>query len=309
MLAIVSLIAPFFTLIAVGYIAGRRVQRPVEGLAWLNVFIVYLALPALFFQLLSKTPVETLASGGFVATTTASTFLVVALLFGLALLRRAGLEQATIQGLAGGYGNIGYMGPGLALAALGPGAAVPVALVFCFDNALHFILTPTVMAISRREGTAGTVALGVVRQIFGHPFILATLVGLGAAVFHLSPPAFLDRTLQLLAGAAAPCALFAMGVTLALRPLKRVPLEMAWIVPAKLVLHPLLVWRALSLTGPHDPVWVSAAVLLASLPTATNVFVLAQQYGVWTERASACILVSTVASVVTITLWLLVLTG
>ena len=42
-------------------------------------------------------------------------------------------------------------------------------------------------------------------------------------------------------------------------------------------------------------------MLLAALPTATNVFVIAQQYGVWIERASASILVTTVVSVLTVT--------
>lgn len=48
-------------------------------------------------------------------------------------------------------------------------------------------------------------------------------------------------------------------------------------------------------------------MLLACLPTATNVFVIGQQYGVWQERASATILITTVLSVVTVSLWLIVI--
>ena len=95
-----------------------------------------------------------------------------------------------------------------------------------------------------------------------------------------------------------------MGVTLALRPLKRVTVEHSYIVPFKLVLHPVLVYFAMGLIGDFDPVWIFTAVLLASLPTATNVFVLAQQYGVWVERASATILITTALSVFSVT-WLL----
>ncbi len=88
-----------------------------------------------------------------------------------------------------------------------------------------------------------------------------------------------------------------MGVTLALRPLKRIPAEIGYIVPMKLVLHPVLVYVVLSFVGNFDPLWVYTAILLASLPTATNVFVIGQQYGVWQERASATILITTVISV------------
>jgi predicted permease len=114
-------------------------------------------------------------------------------------------------------------------------------------------------------------------------------------------PGPVDRLMETLARAAAPCALFAMGVTLALRPLKRVPREMAPLAAVKLVLHPLTAWIVLSWIGNFDPAWVWSAVLLASLPTATNVFVIAQQYQVWVERASASILVTTVLSVLSVT--------
>ncbi|UIJ73702.1 AEC family transporter [Aurantimonas sp. HBX-1] len=306
MIAIVGLISPFFGLIALGFGAGRIVRHPVEGLAWLNVFIIYIALPALFFQLLAKTPVEKLASPGFVTATTLATFLIFAAGLALALLRSRGdIPASTVQGLASAYGNIGYMGPGLALVALGPEAAIPVALIFCFDNTLHFVMAPLMMALGGdRRGTVLQVAGGVLVRIFTHPFILATIVGVAAAIFHLVLPDPVDRFLQLLANAAAPCALFAMGVTLALRPLKRVPPELAFIVPLKLVAHPLAVWLMLGLFGSFDPVWVQSAMLLASLPTATNVFVIAQQYGVWVERASASVLVTTVLSVGTVTLLL-----
>ncbi|MCB8837114.1 AEC family transporter [Aurantimonas sp. VKM B-3413] len=306
MIQIVGLISPFFALIGLGFLAGRLVRHPLDGLAWLNVFIIYIALPALFFQLLSKTPVEKLASIGFVAATTLGTFSIFVIGLGIALLRSRGdVPASTIQGLASAYGNIGYMGPGLALVALGPDAAVPVALIFCFDNTLHFVMAPLLMAIGgERRGSAGAIALQVLAKIFTHPFIIATIVGVGAAILGAAPPAPVDRFLGLLSGAAAPCALFAMGVTLALRPLRRVPLELGFIVPLKLVLHPVAVWLLLGLFGSFDPVWVKSAMLLASLPTATNVFVIAQQYDVWVERASAAVLVTTVISAATVTLLL-----
>ena len=110
----------------------------------------------------------------------------------------------------------------------------------------------------------------------------------------------LQTVIDSLAHAAAPCALFAMGVTLALRPLKRVPAEIPYIVPAKLIVLPALMYLYLSVTGNYPAVWVATALLLAALPTATNVFVIAQQYSTWQERASATVLITTVISVATV---------
>ncbi len=302
MAEIVGLVLPLFGLILLGYVTARLIQQPAEAMGWLRIFIIYLALPALFFKLLSQTPVEELASWGFIFANLAATFCVFVLIFGLALvLRRATVPDATLQGLAGAYGNIGYMGPGLAILIFGEKAAVPLALIFCFENTLHFTIAPTMMAISGKEKKSkGELVLEISRGIAFHPFIIATVFGVGAAVIGFVPPAPIERLINYLAQAAAPSALFAMGVTLALSPLRRVPVELSYIVPGKLILHPLLMYALLSMAGPFEPVWVYTAVLLAALPTATNVFVMAQHYGYWVDRASACILVTTAISVVSI---------
>lgn len=299
---VLTLILPLFGLIVIGFVTARLSKRPIEEMGWLNTFIIYVALPALFFKLLSKTPVEKLTSWDFIGINIAVTFGIFALTFIIGLLAsRGSVSESTIQGLAGAYGNIGYMGPAIAILALGEAAAIPVALIFCFENVLHFALAPALMAVSGRgKGSAVQIAAGVMRSILFHPFIIATIIGVAAAVWKVSPPAPVESLIAYLAQAAAPCALFAMGVTLALRRLSRIPGALGYIVPIKLVLHPLAMYLALSYFGNFDPIWVMTAVMLAALPTATNVFVIAQQYDVWSERASAAILLTTVCSVVSV---------
>ncbi|ARQ58182.1 AEC family transporter [Rhizobium sophoriradicis] len=304
----VSLLLPFFGLILIGYFAAKATKQPAEALGWLNTFIIYAALPALFFKLVSRTPIEELTRVDFIVTDIAATYAVFILLFAIGrFVRGNALDDCTIQSFAGAYGNIGYMGPGLAFLALGEGAAVPVALIICFENALHFIVAPTLMAAGDDKRSAGQLAADIARKVTLHPFILSTAAGFAVAAFDIAQPLAFQRLVDYLAQAAAPCALFAMGVTLALRPLKRIPAEISYIVPAKLILHPIAVFLALTAVGGFEPVWIQAAVLLASLPTATNVFVIGQQYGVWQERASATILITTVLSVASVSLWLVVI--
>lgn len=300
---IIGLVMPFFGIIFLGYAVARIRKQSVDALGWMNTFIIYVALPCLFFQLLSRTPVEKLIEWGFIAASVLATFIIFACVFAIGFLREKGdLAVPTIQGLAAAYGNIGYMGPGIALLAFGEDAAVPVALIFCFENVMHFAIAPLMMALNGTDDrSAGALALDVVKKIALHPFIIATAVGVAAAVTGFKPPAAAASMIEILARAAAPCALFAMGVTLAMRPLKRIPVELFYIVPAKLILHPALCYAMMQVMGDFDPVWVASAVLLASLPTATNVFVIGQQYTVWVERASATILISTMISVFTVT--------
>ncbi|TCD13180.1 AEC family transporter [Oricola cellulosilytica] len=302
---VVGLVLPFFGLILLGYLVAKITRQPLEALGWMNTFIIYLALPALFFNLLARTPVEQLTQWRFIVGATFGTYIVFSLMFVLAVLRsRGNIAESTIKGLAAAYGNIGYMGPGLALLAFGEEAVVPVALIFCFDNTLHFVMAPLMMALSGKDGSRQSplqLAAGVIRRVFLHPFILATILGVAAAIFSFQPPPPAQTLLNYLANAAAPCALFAMGVTLALRPLRRVPSDMIFIVAIKLFVHPVVVYVLLSWLGDFPAVWIFSAVLLAALPSATNVFVIAQQYGVWVERASASVLLTTAASVISVT--------
>lgn len=300
---VITLAFPFFGLIFLGFAAGKIGKLPESGLAWMNFFIVYIALPALFFRLLSETPIEQLTDLTFVAATTFTTYTVFAIAFCIGVLATNGsVPESTILGIAGSYSNIGYMGPGLTLAVLGAGATVPTALILCFDNTLLFILAPLMMAIggSDREPIGKTIGR-IFWRVFSHPFILATIAGVGAAALELRPPDAIDTMLEYLSGAAAPCALFAMGVSVALRPTGRVPIEMPAVLVVKLIVHPVLVYLLMTWIGGFDPIWVATAVLMACLPPATNVFVIAQQYNVYVQRASSFVLFGTMASVLTVT--------
>jgi len=299
---ITALVLPLFGLIFLGYVIARITRQPEAAMGWLNTFIIYAALPALFFKLLSKTPIEELASWQFILGNLAATFSIFVLVYLLAVfVRKATIASGTIQGLAAAYGNIGYMGPALAILTFGEEAAVPVALIFCFENIMHFTVAPTMMAFSGKDKRRPLALIkDILKRIFLHPFIIATIVGIGAAILGVEPPRAVSGLINYLAQAAAPVALFAMGVSLALRPLNRIPAELGYIVPANLMLHPIVMYIVLSWVGDFDPIWVYTAVLLAALPTATNVYVLALQYGEWIERASAVILVTTVSSIVTV---------
>ena len=308
MIDVINLALPFFGLIFIGFACGKLKQIPDTALAWMNFFIVYVALPALFYRILTQTPLEQLAQVDFVFATTLSTFWAFAVSFAIGMTIRGGhIAESTIAGLAGGYGNIGYMGPGLALATLGPQAAVPVALIFCFDTLLLFTLVPFLMALARpNQASIGAIALEAFKRIGSNPLVIATAAGIFSAAIHFQPPVALERLMQFLQNAAAPCALFTLGVTVALRPLKKMPWEVPFLTAVKLVLHPVLMFLLLSLFGPFDRSWVNTAVLMAALPPALNVFVFARQYDTWVEQASGAVLVGTVVSVLTLTsvMWL-----
>lgn len=308
MLDIINLALPFFGLIFIGFACGKWRQIPDAGLAWMNFFILYVSLPALFFHILAKTPFEQLAQVDFIKVTTLSTACAFAIAFVAGLLIRRNVADATLAAVGGGFGNVGYMGPGLALATFGEQAAVPVALVFSFDALIIFALVPILMAFGGASKVGvGRALLDGVRSIVLNPLLIAAALGVVAAATRFEPPVAIDRLLQFLYVSAAPCALFALGVTVALRPVGGISAEVPVLAIIKLVIHPAIVFAMLPLFGTFDPIWVGTAVLLAALPPALTAYVFARHYDRWIEQASSLVLFGTLASVATLTviMWLL----
>lgn len=309
MIAVLNLALPYFGLIFIGYACGKATGLPEQGLAWMNFFLLYVSLPALMFMITAKTPFEELNNPPFLIATTLGTMSAFTLaLVASRLIGRLSFREATLAGLSGGYGNIGYMGPGLALAVLGAKASAPTALIFCCDSIFLFSIVPLLIALTSGEGRHWLHVIGlVVRQIVLNPLIISASAGALAAALHIHPPVAIDNTLLFLQNAAAPTALFVLGVTVALRPLGRVPWEVPGVIAIKLLIHPLVVFGLMLLLGPFPQPWAATAVLMASLPPALNVFVIARQNDAWIEPASVAVLLGTFASVITLTsvMWII----
>ena len=309
MMETLNLALPYFGLIFIGFACGKSSNLPEAGLAWMNFFLLYVSLPALLFGIMSKTPLAELNNLPFLLATTFGTASAFALaLFGGRLFGRLSFREATLAGLSGGYGNIGYMGPGLALAAFGTNAAVPTALIFCCDNIFLFSIVPLLMVLAEGERRSLLPAIGLaVRQIVLNPLIIASCLGVLAAALQIHLPNPIDGMLRFLQNAAAPVALFVLGVTVALRPFDRVTWEVPGIVAVKLLVHPLMAFALMRMLGPFPPEWAATAVLMAALPPALNVFVIARQHQTWVEPASVTVLIGTFTSVVTLTavMWMI----
>lgn len=305
---LVDLLFPFFGMVALGVVCARAARLPEAGLAWMQVFLIYLALPCLFFRLVSRIPVADLANARFIATTTGST----ALVFGLSVLigraGRLGAPETVITGVSGAYSNIGYMGPPLIGSLLGPAASAPVTLIFVFDTVLLFTLVPALMGMTHASrGSGSRIAGEILRRVLLHPFMIATSFGLAASLARWQPPGAIDTIVGWLSGASAPSALYILGLTVALRPARRITPGTWALVATKLLVHPVIVWLALMAVGGIDRVWIETAVVMAALPPALNIFVLARQYDVGVEQASASVLAGTLASIATLTafIWLM----
>lgn len=301
---IATVALPFFGLVFLGYAIGRWGPVKREFYEGFGFLVRYGALPALYFRLLAAGPRADVTAWSFILTTTFATYCAFAIAFSFAaLINRGRVPEATIEGLAGSHSANVYLAPGLALAALGPAAGVPTALIVAFDALMVTVLTPLMMAMAATERmTARTILRAIGHDFLAQPFLIGAGLGFLYALTGLGLPGPVDFLLTSISGAAVPCALVAIGLALAERAPNLPTPDVGILVAIKLVAHPLIVWLLLSWIGGFDRIWVSAALLIAALPPGLELIAAARRYRSFMAGASLAVLWGSLASVVTLTI-------
>jgi predicted permease len=299
---IVDTALPFFALILCGYVAVRAGVLDAASAKGLNTFVFWLALPALLLASVAASTLRELLDWRFLAVFYGVNGLLYAFTFlvGRAVWRdRAG--TAALRALGVIWGNYGYLGLPLLTAALGPAAALPAVAVITCDILVPASITIAFLEAGRDGERSGLATLG--RALAGplrNPLILAVAAGGLLSATGVAPPAAAQAFLRLLGAAAGPCALVALGASLALSPAGGARGDVALVTVLKVVVNPALVWLAGRHLLPLEPDRLAAATLLAAMPVAASVFVLAQRYETWVLRASTSVLVTHLASVATL---------
>lgn len=302
MLTILSIIIPFFAVIACGYGAGRFSLLGDASRVGLNSFVFYFALPVLLFSLMARADIAARFDWMFVGAYLAvSVGLFVIMLAVARALFRLDIQEGAIFALSGVYGNVGYVGIPLVVVAFGHAASIPVIVCLTLDLAIMIPLAIVLIEAQQEGGVR-------LRQVFSksvlvlvkNPLIVAITLGVVVSLSGVQLPDIAANFTTLLGVAAAPCALFALGLSLVGRPLTASLVEISFITVVKLTVHPLAVWFAMFHIFVVDPDWALAAVIASTMPVAATVFVVAQQYQTYVVRSSSAILVSTALSVVTI---------
>jgi malonate transporter len=292
---------PFFGLIGAGYFAGRFGALPPPAATGLNSFVFWFALPAMLFMRMSSASLLESFDWRFVAAFSGGGLISFAVcVVAGRLLFQTRLAEAAIQGMAASFGNVGYLGLPLLLAAFGDSVIVPAVTVIVLDHILLLPLTTALIQLgSGRHASSAAIARTVALALARNPLIIATAAGIAWSASGATLPQPLATFGELLASAAAPCALFVLGATLVGRPLSSGFPELALMSACKLLLHPALVLLLATLLS-LDPLLRAVAVVEAGLPIAANVFVMARGYNVYVERASSAILLTTIIAVFTV---------
>ena len=314
MLNVLLVTFPFFALVLCGFVAARRRLLPLEAISGLNSFVLFFALPCLLFRFGASTPIAQLLDGAAIAVYLVCALVLVGFVVAASMNRRIGWNDAAFGALVAAFPNTGFMGVPLLVALLGAAAAGPAILTIVVDL---IVTTSLCVALSRLDGAdehgAAKAARNALTGVALNPMPWAIVLGGTASALQLQPFKPVMQTIGLLADSASPVALFTIGAVLARSQMlaaqredghQRMPLrDYVPIVFIKLVVHPLLVLvvgaAAIYLGLPLDKFALTVMVLVAALPSASNVSVLAERFGADTGRIARIILLTTAAAFLT----------
>ncbi len=294
MLEILNVTAPFFALIACGYAASRFRLLPENAVPALNTFVLYFALPCMMFRFTLATPFEQIFSakvflaymvGGLV------TFAIFMATYRLA--SKAPLKDGAYPALAVSWSNWGYMGFALIPALLGK-EALPIIVAGGMAD-LFAVLS---VGLAFGGGGAGptsfrSIVLGAVLRVIKNPMIWAVIFGAVGSAAGVTLPTAPDQLVKLLASAAVPVALFAIGVSLYRPGVPILRADVMMITGGKLLLQPYIVAVVAIYLFGLSPFEMHVLVLMAALPVAGSVFLFAERAGRDSDAISGSILVST----------------
>ncbi|WP_232493394.1 AEC family transporter [Novosphingobium kaempferiae] len=310
MTAILGIVLPVFSLIFAGWLVRRIGVMGAQATSELNRFVVYLALPALLFDIVAKSNWHELWQPHFVAVFTLSTMAIFALTV-LLHIRRSGFSaDGPVLGLAAAYPNTGFLGFPLLLGALGSWSNTLTLISTIIVACVLFAGAIVLIEIRLHAGSHPLkVAAKVSKSLATNPLIVAPVLATFFPTTGLAVPQPVEVFLKLLGGAASPAALVGLGLFLA-EPRKAAPgagLLTTALVAVKLMVHPAMAWLLAMWVFPLEAPVRHAAVILAMLPTGTGPFMLAEFYGREAGVTARVILISTVMSIVTVSTYLMLI--
>jgi len=302
---ILALTIPFFGIILLGSLTRLKGWFSAADGRMISRYVFFVVLPPFMFVAITARPLNDIFNPEFTLRyeLVTLTLFVITFMIGRLILKLK-RNEASLFSLNACYPNYGYIGVPLALLAFGDDAAVPMAVILVVNNMVLVFL----VALFTRDtdsSSSGPMFARTLLSLLKNPLLMSVVVAIAFSASGLTMPAMPALFLDLLAGAAAPTALFALGIALVGQPVRAAWGELTALTIFKLFVHPLmmaLVFLGVPAFGPQpfDPLWIKIALIFSCLPIAANVFNLAEFYGVYSGRTATSIMLTTLIASISV---------
>ena len=297
--AFLNPIFPVFAIMLVGIIFARAGLFDRDAAQAINRFVFYAAVPSLLILLLSQADLGTVDLRFLGLYFLAEVTLFVGGAVILHLLFKCGLAESILLGMASCFVNHVFFILPIATILYGQQSVAPISAIIVMDTTIIFggAIVGLEIASHRSESR-----FEVLRSFLKNPVLLSIAAGLAINGMGIRLHEGIITFTDFVGSAAAPAALFSLGIILAQRRLLTLDYVAIMVTLLKVIGHPLVAWALFSSFMILDPIVRDPILLVAAGPCGAMPFVLAMQYKVRTESIGLAIIYSTVASLATLSL-------
>jgi predicted permease len=300
-----------FAIVAFGYLAVRFKFYPASGVKGLIAFVNNFATPFLLFRAMLSIDFERTFSifiiGPF--------FFAALIVFALGIfIARAGFKKppgvAVISGFSAMFTNTVLLGIPIIQRAFGADAMPIIFSIIGVHAAILMTISILAMELFRRDGIHIIAALWLaLKHIVTNPLLIGIGFGLVGNIANITLVDPVNDFTQIMMQAVVPVALFGLGGALNEYRMANNWHQALSMSLLKIIVHPLIVWVIMIPLLNIDMQIARYVIVLAAMPTGINAFIFATYYKRSEDLAANTILISTLLSIFSVSLWLFILSA
>lgn len=309
MLNILQIVLPVFLVVGTGYLAVRTKIFANKDADSLMRFVQLFAIPCLLFVSVAKLDLASVFKPQLLLSYYLGSVTCFVLgIFGARLFFRRRPGEAVAIGFSAMFSNAVLLGLPIMERAYGPGSTEPNLAIIAIHVPFCYLLGITTMELSRADGRAlYKTGFIVLRAIFSNAMAIGLFLGLAFNVLEIPLPEPVNISLSMIARAALPAALFGLGGVMVRYSLTERLGEIAMVCGIRLLVHPGIAYVMSHMVFGLSQEFVRGAVIAAAMAPGVNSFIFANMYGRAKGTAASVVLIGTIASIFSVSFWLLVL--
>lgn len=288
---------PVFAIMLLGIILGKRKVFDFRDAQTINRFVFYALVPPVIFSLVYSAPLGQLNYTIIILYVVAETTIFAITAYTVRTwLKRSKLESMLL-GMASCFVNHVFFILPIVTVLYGDRGVVPLSVIISIDMVIFFCGMIMALEVVAHRGDS---YLKVGASFLRNPVLAAMALGLATNLMGLQLHDGLKTFLSFAGSAAAPAALFSLGIIMAEVRISRIDGAALLVTAMKTFVHPLFIWILLSLVNGLDSNWTRTVLVTAAGPCGAMPFVLALQYKIKADSIGMAIIISTIASLFTL---------
>jgi malonate transporter and related proteins len=288
---------PIFLIILLGYLLVRFKVSSSSTSGFLVNLLFFVIMPITLFSDIAKLPIHQTLNWPYMgAYFCASLSVMVLSFFTVRIIHKLSTRETLIALMASTQTNTAYLALPLFLFLFH--TITPVASIILVQVIFNFAF---LLGLEISKTQTRHYWRAAITTLWKAPILIGILLGLGASYIHLSLPHIIEQSFKMVSNSAIFLALLALGMSLAEPREPRSTqenIQTLWIILLKSIIHPVVAFLLGRYVFELSGFTLTALTLMASMPTAKNVFVFAKRYQAGADRANVIVLTTTCISVV-----------